>query len=372
MELSNIKEILSIVKELGVVQHLVALKDFYFHPKQFWRAYSYLSVKEKTIQFLLYFAIFVCIVSVFNGYTIDNISKLSIPLTSLAIINIVLIIGFYLSKANEVRTRDIVVFGCYSLFLLFPIALIFWTTYEITGNYHILFLHNIVYVLLDLYLWFAPVFIFIPKWKNRILTLVSVFVLLNIAEVFIYPMRNNDSTYFHNYIQEERYELGKTISNAYIIPYCVVSNKNNTETFYLYTESTDSIAKDKVDTKPYFDDLAKDMNLLRTMSEKCKYDQNKIFFSRLFEIRRGIIHCHQNRQYSNIITKETIIADADGTELDRYTYRLFNEDIIEMNNQLLEMDIRDAEAYELALSPLIVTMWIRPALMLAIKYDNNN
>ena len=56
--------------------------------------------------------------------------------------------------------------------------------------------------------------------------------------------------------------------------------------------------------------------------------------------------------------------------MDRYTYRLFNEDIIELNNELLEIDNRDAEAYELSLSPLKLTMWIRPALMLAIKYNN--
>ena len=245
------------------------------------------------------------------------------------------------------------------------------TTYDITGGYHILFIHNVIYVLLDLYLWFAPAFVFITDWKKRIITIITIFIALNIAEVVIYPMRRNDKPFTHNHIGEERYELGKTIKNAYIIPYYIVTNKNNTDSFYLYSGPTDSIAW-SVDTKQYFEDIEKDMDWLKTISEQCEYDENKIFFSRLFEIRRGIAYCHQNHQYSNKIIKETVVADTAGVELDKYIYRLFNEDIRELNNELLEIDIRDAEAYELSLYPLNVSMWIRPALMLAIKYDNQN
>lgn len=369
--LSHIREFVTLIKEWNLTQHFVALKDFYFRPKRFWNKHNRLSSKNKTIQFLTYFAIFVCITLGFKGYTIANLFKLLSQIVSLTLIIVVLFVGFYLSKTNKKNIKNIVIYGCYYLFLLFPIELIFWTAYEITGDYHILFIHNVIYVLLDLYLWFAPAFVFITDWKKRIITIITIFIALNIAEVVIYPMRRNDTPFTHNYIGEERYELGKTIKNAYIIPYCVVTNKSNTDLFYLYSGPTDSIAW-SIDTKQYFEDLEKDIDLLKTISEQCEYDENKIFFSRLFEIRRGIAYCHQNHQYSNKITKETVVADTTGRELDRYTYRLFNEDIIEFNNELLEIDIRDAEAYELSLSPLKVSMWIRPALMLAIKYDNQN
>ena len=368
--ISYIKEISSIVKEWNLTQHFIALNNFYFHPKRFWNKYNRISSKSKTSQFLTYFAIFACIMLGFKGYTIANLFKLLIQIVSLSLIVVVLSTGFYLAKTNKKGVKNIVIYSCYYLFLFFPIIQIFRTAYEITGDYHILFIYSIVYALLDLILWFAPVFIFVTDRKKRIFTIISIFIILNMVEVIIYPMRRTDKP-FQNYIQEERYELGKAIKNAYIIPYCVVTNKNNTDLFYLYSGPTDSIAW-RVDTKQYFEDLEQDMDLLRTMSEKCKYDENQIFFSRLFDIRRGIAYCHQNRKYSNKITKETVMADAEGRELDRYTYRLFNEDVLELNDKLLEIDIRDAEAYELALCPLQITMWIRPALMLAIKYDNQN
>lgn len=369
--LSNIKKLLAIVKEWDLAQHIIALKYFYFNPKRFWKRYNRLSSKNKTSQFLTYFAIFACIILGFKGYTITNLFNLLTQIVSLILIIVVLFIGFYLTKTKKNSIKNIVIYSCYYLFLLFPVSLIFWTAYEKTGDYPILFIHNIVYTLLDLFLWFAPVFIFITEWKRRIFTVITIFIALNIAEVSIYPMRSNDKPFTHNYKCEERYELGKMIKNAYIIPYCVVTNKNNTVLFYLYSGPTDSIVW-KVDIKQYFDDLEKDMNLLKTMPEKCKYDENKIFFSRLFEIRRGIVYCHQNRQYSNEITKEIVIANTEGKELDKYTYRLFNEDIIELNYKLLETELRDAEAYKLALSPLNVSMWIRPFLMSVIKCDNQN
>lgn len=369
--LSNIKEILAIIKDWNLTQHFVALKDFYFHPQRFWNKYNRLSSKNKTSQFFTYFALFACVILGFKGYTIANLFKLLTQIVSLALITVVLFIGFYISQTNKKGIKNIVIYSCYYLFLLFPISFIFWTTYDITGGYHILFIHNVIYVLLDLYLWFAPAFVFITDWKKRIITIITIFIALNIAEVVIYPMRRNDKPFTHNHIGEERYELGKTIKNAYIIPYYIVTNKNNTDSFYLYSGPTDSIAW-SVDTKQYFEDIEKDMDWLKTISEQCEYDENKIFFSRLFEIRRGIAYCHQNHQYSNKIIKETVVADTAGVELDKYTYRLFNEDIRELNNELLEIDIRDAEAYELSLYPLNVSMWIRPALMLAIKYDNQN
>lgn len=369
--IAYIKELFSIVKEWNLTQHFIALKDFYSHPKRFWNKYNRLSSKNKTSQFLTYFAIFACIMLGFNGYTVANLFKLLTLIASLSLITVVLSIGFYLSKTNKKGVKNIVIYSCYYLFLIFPIILIFWTAYEITGDYYILFLHNIVYALFDLFLWFAPVFIFVTDWKKRIFTIISILIILNMAEVAIYPMRSNDKSFTHNYIREERYELGKSIKNAYIVPYSVVTNKNNAVLFYLYSGPTDSVAW-KVDTKQYFEDLEKDMDYLKTMSEKCKYDENQIFFSRLFEIRRGIAYCHQNRQYSNKITEEIVIADTEGRELDRYTYRLFNEDILELNNKLLEIDLRDAEAYELASYPLQISLWIRPALMLAFKYDNKN
>lgn len=369
--ISNTKEFFIIIKEWNLAQYFIVLKDFYFHPKRFWNKYNRLSSKNKTYQFLTYFAIFVIVILGFKGYTIANFFRLLTQVVSLTLITTILFVGFYLSKTDTKGIKNIVIYSCYYLFLLFPLELIFWTAYEITGDYHVLFIHNIVYVLLDLFLWFVPVFIFITDWKKRIITILTIFITLNTAEVVIYPMRSNDSPFTHNYIGEERYELGKTIKNAYVIPYCVVTNKNNTDLFYLYSGPTDSIAW-KVDTKQYFEDLEKDMDLLKIISKQCEYDENKIFFSRLFEIRRGIAYCHQNQQYSNKIAKETIVADSEGRELDRYIYRLFNEDIMVLNNELLETDVRDAEAYKLSLYPLNVSMWIRPALILAIKYGNHN
>ena len=369
--ISYITKFFAIITEWNLTQHFIALKDFYIHPKRFWKKYNRLSRKDKICQFITYFVIFAIVALGCNGYGVNDIFKLVSPITQFAFIVIVLIGGYCLLYRNKAITiSTILAYSGHYLFLIWPIIMIIAAAYRATGSYHILLLQTIMSVIMQLYLWVAPSIIFLPIRKERIFAIISIFIVLNIAEVTMYPFHKNTiGTNYPDFVSRERYELGKTIKNAYIIPYCVVTNKNNTDSFYLYSGPTDSIAW-SVDTKQFFDDLEEDMDLLKTMSDKCEYEENKTFFSQLFEIRRGIVYCHQNRQYSDKITNETVIVDADGRELDRYTYRLFNEDIMEMNNQLLEKDVRSAEAYELALFPLNINMLMRPALMLAIQYDN--
>lgn len=369
--LSDIKKICSIVEEWNLAQHFIALKDFYIHPKRFWKRYNRLSRKDKIYQFITYFAIFAIIALGCNGYAINDIFKLVAPIAQFAFVTIVLIGGYCLLYHKEgICISAILTYSSYYLFLIVPIGTIFAAAYYATGSYHILFLLTITDVIMQLYLWIMPSIIFLSTKKERIIAIISIFIVLNVAEVVMYPFHNNISaSNYPNYINNERYELGKSLRNAYTVPHYVVTNKRNTEHFYLFAGPTDSLTH-STDTTQYFEQLAADMDYLRTVSDKCRYEENKIFFSRLFEIRRGIVYCHQSHHYSNIITKEDIVTDTTGVELDRYTYRLFNEDIIELNNELLEIDNRDAEAYELSLSPLKLTMWIRPALMLAIKYNN--
>ena len=225
---------------------------------------------------------------------------------------------------------------------------------------------------MQLYLWIMPSIIFLSTKKERIIAIISIFIVLNVAEVVMYPFHNNISaSNYPNYINNERYELGKSLRTAYTVPHYVVTNKRNTEHFYLFAGPTDSLTH-STDTTQYFEQLAADMDYLRTVSDKCRYEENKIFFSQLFDIRRCIMHFLQHHQYSNEIAKETVVVNADKQEIDRYFYQLFNADVLNLNNKLYEIEIKDAQAYELATLPLTVNIWMRPALMLVIKYDNQN
>ena len=371
--LSDIKKICSIVEEWNLAQHFIALKDFYIHPKRFWKRYNRLSRKDKIYQFITYFAIFAIIALGCNGYAINDIFKLVAPIAQFAFVTIVLIGGYCLLYHKEgICISAILTYSSYYLFLIVPIGTIFAAAYYATGSYHILFLLTITDVIMQLYLWIMPSIIFLSTKKERIIAIISIFIVLNVAEVVMYPFHNHISaSNYPNYINNERYELGKSIRNAYTVPHYVVTNKRNTERFYLFAGPTDSLTH-STDTTQYFEQLAADMDYLRTVSDKCRYEENKIFFSQLFDIRRCILHCHQHHQYSNEIAKETVVVNADKQEIDRYFYQLFNADVLNLNNKLYEIEIKDAQAYELATLPLTVNMWMRPALMLVIKYDNQN
>lgn len=371
--LSDIKKICSIVEEWNLAQHFIALKDFYIHPKRFWKRYNRLSRKDKIYQFITYFAIFAIIALGCNGYAINDIFKLVAPIAQFAFITIVLIGGYCLLYHKEgICISAILTYSSYYLFLIVPIGTIFAAAYYATGSYHILFLLTITDVIMQLYLWIMPSIIFLSTKKERIIAIISIFIVLNVAEVVMYPFHNNISaSNYPNYINNERYELGKSLRNAYTVPHYVVTNKRNTEHFYLFAGPTDSLTH-STDTTQYFEQLAADMDYLRTVSDKCRYEENKIFFSQLFDIRRCILHCHQHHQYSNEIAKETVVVNADKQEIDRYFYQLFNADVLNLNNKLYEIEIKDAQAYELATLPLTVNIWMRPALMLVIKYDNQN
>lgn len=371
--LSDIKKICSIVEEWNLAQHFIALKDFYIHPKRFWKRYNRLSRKDKIYQFITYFAIFAIIALGCNGYAINDIFKLVAPIAQFAFVTIVLIGGYCLLYHKEgICISAILTYSSYYLFLIVPIGTIFAAAYYATGSYHILFLLTITDVIMQLYLWIMPSIIFLSTKKERIIAIISIFIVLNVAEVVMYPFHNNISaSNYPNYINNERYELGKSLRNAYTVPHYVVTNKRNTEHFYLFAGPTDSLTH-STDTTQYFEQLAADMDYLRTVSDKCRYEENKIFFSQLFDIRRCILHCHQHHQYSNEIAKETVVVNADKLEIDRYFYQLFNADVLNLNNKLYEIEIKDAQAYELATLPLTVNIWMRPALMLVIKYDNQN
>lgn len=372
--IKNIKEFCSFVEEWNLTQHLVELKNYYFHPRIFWNKHRRLSASGKRSQFLTYFAIFALVILGFKGYTVENLFKLLTIAVSLTLVILVLIIGFLPYKSdNKFIVKEIAIYCCYYLFLIFPIVFIFWETYKITGSNSILFMHNVVYAVSDLYLWFAPVFIFIHMCKKRVIAILSVLMLLNIAEVIIYPMSGSGSSDCPNYVLEERYELVKSISNTYVIPHYVVTSQFDSEPFYLFACPVDTVAHN-INTTKYFQEIDRDMDILSTIASECKYEENKIFFSCLYDIRRVIVYCHQHLNFSNKIIKETIVVDSTDKEIDKLTYRIFNEDILKWNNQLLTSEIEDIQAYKYAMMPRYIPMWIRPVLILVRKRDtpNNN
>ena len=365
--ISQIKDWMPIVKEWHLMQHITALKNYYIHPRRFWNEYSGLTSKDKIIQFLLYLGI----------YTILSLSLLEIPqenavklitvqASGLLTIVAVLYLGYLISHdEHHIPFTHFFVFSCYVIFFFFFLWLILYVSYSETGDYAVLFAMSIVYALIDFYLWFAAPIIFIRSWKTCILTIISIFAALNIAEVAVYALQGNNGTSYPNYIREERAKLGRSIHNPYVIPYCVVSNKDCTDSFYLFTDPTDSLAT-RIDSKQYFDKLKIEIDTLPQIIDRCKYKRNQLFFSKLLHIRKGILYCHSKGHYSNKILKEIVLATIDDKkEFDRYTYREFNEELTKLNDDVLKMDLDDARAYNIALLPLQLPILIRPGLILA-------
>lgn len=365
--ISQIKDWMPIVKEWHLMQHITALKNYYIHPRKFWNEYSGLTSKDKTIQFLLYLGIYTFLSLSLLEIPQENAVKLiTVQASGLLTIVVVLYLGYLISHdEHHIPFTHFLIFSCYVIFLMSPLWMILYVSYAETGSYTILLIMSIVYALIDFYLWFAAPIIFIRNWKTCTLTILSTFAALNIVEVAVYALQGNNGTSYPNYIREERAKLGRSIHYPYVIPYCVVSNKDCTDSFYLFTDPTDSLAT-RIDSKQYFDKLKIEIDTLPQIIDRCKYKRNQLFFSKLLHIRKGILYCHSKGHYSNKILKEIVLATIDDKkEFDRYTYREFNEELTKLNDDVLKMDLDDARAYNIALLPLQLPILIRPGLILA-------
>ena len=354
LDLKKLEEFWNKAKEWGIFKHIQKLPDMLCHPRHFWQEYQLMSVRDKVIQFLTYgalFAVFICLASS-ESLSIVEIARI-ITLETVSIIAYVIII----SLANILVKRDwhdlwlFVVFCCYTKYIcVIPQLLALRAYYEFETPVF-MGIAALIAVLTELMIVIYPAYIW-QNTKRKILYAIFLSVLfLNLYDGFfiISGLPRSKSSNYDNIIMKERFELGKSIRNAYDIPSYVVSSDHSKDEWYLYSNPVDTVASLKfADTEQFIAVLSQDIDSLKAISSRCRFKTNREFFNEMYMLKRGILYIHETKQYKNSpIYKETDVM-MDSIIIDRIYYRLFDKDVTDLNAKLLKQELKEDEQFSMA------------------------
>ena len=371
----KLESFLTKVKDWGVWGYICRIPDMICRPRRFWQDYKDLTTKAKIIQFFTYgalFALAIWIVS-YESLSIADLSKIvTMEVVSLFVYVIIL------SLANMIVSKEwkglwfYIVFCCYTKFIcIIPEILVLKIYYE-TETPLWIGVAALIPVLVELLILVYPAYIRQnTKGKMALAILLSV-VFLNIYDgIFIitgFPRAANSN--FENKIAKERFELGKSIKNAYDIPTYVVTKDNSANEWYLYSNPTDTVASLKFEDKEkYFADLAEDLDSLKIISGRSRFKTNKAFFDEMFILKKQVQYVHETKMYehSPIIDHKDIILDS----IIRYRiyYREFSKELAEKNVELLTQEIEESEQFNKAFSANALGALWHPVLFIWRFYD---
>ena len=210
------------------------------------------------------------------------------------------------------------------------------------------------------------------KGKICVAILLSI-ILLNAYDGFfvITGLPRPRTTNFDNTIEKERFELGKTIKNAYDIPTYVVSWESDGRERFLYSNPADTVASLKYnDTEKYFTELKEDLDSLKAISGRCRFKTNKRFFNQMYSLKKTILYVYETKAYKDSPVFEQKVVMVDSMVIDRIFYREFNKEVKEMNDKLLVQEIREAEQFSKVTSVNNLGALWHPVLFICSFYTN--
>lgn len=230
-------------------------------------------------------------------------------------------------------------------------------------------------VVAELIILIYPAYICQNSKKNIFLAILISVLFLNIYDSFyiITGFSRSTNSNFENVIARERYELGKSIKNAYDIPSFAVCSERNKDVWYLYSNPTDSVASLKFNDKArFFKDLTEDIDSLKSLSGRCRFKTNRNFFNEMYQLKKGILYVHETSLYENSpVCKQTDVM-MDSVIVDRIYYREFNREIEEENARLMKQEIKEVEQFEMACSTFYIGALWHPVLFVKQLYDNKS
>ena len=373
--LDKLESFWSKIKELGVWEHICKIKNMLFHPRLFWREYDQLPLNDKLIQFLTYAALFALTIwSVTDNMSeIDIIKKIPLEVFGLFVYMIIIALANMIVCKEWKNIWFFVVFCCYTKFICLIPQLLAIKAYIETETPIWMGLAVFILLLSELMVLLYPVYVRQSTRKNMVLAVLLTIVLLNAYDSFYIitdiPRASNDN--YINVIARERYELGKSIKNAYEIPTYVVSRDYISDEF-LYSNPTDSVASLKYDDREiYFAELSEDMDSLKAVSARSQFRTNKSFFDDMYELKRNIKYVYDTKMYEKnpVIDQKDISLDSINSY--RIYYREYNKDVEEANNKLLERDIKEAEQFNKIISIYYIGALWHPVSFIWNAKNNN-
>lgn len=329
--------------------HIQSVADFYFRPVVFWKNYDELPTKDKVVQFVTYTLAFVLILfcceivsTIHQGVSVVLMELLHLFPYFLCVL--LALIFSCIGSFQRILISKGLVYVTYLYLLFIPIQVLFLLIFKYSENYLFYSVALSVSIVIDVYVMVVPCLAFLNNWKSRVIYVLAWIFLMSICDVLCikYDIKDSNEA-FADVITEERYELGISISNPYLIPVAVITDADGMALGYYYCTPIDTVATLGEDDKKYFAQLERDIDSLVCIIPRAKFKINRDFFKGICDLKKCILHVNHNRKYlSNPVEKTKM------TSRGLIEYRVFSKECSEINHNLLQQDIRYQQRYEQA------------------------
>ena len=337
--------------EWGILKHISKIPDMLCRPRRFWQGYESMPIKDKVIQFLTYGALFAIVIWLVSYETLSIGELAKIVAMEIAALFLYVVI---LSLANMIVKREwrglwfFVVFCCYTKFIFLIPELLALKGYVMTETPLLMGVAALIPALVELLLLFYPALVWQnSRGKTVVAILLSIFFLNVYDSVFVFTdLPRPKTANFDNAILKERFDLGKSIKNAYDIPTYVLSWESSKKEWFLYSNPADTIASKKYeDTERFFAVLEEDIDSLKAISGRCRFNTNKSFFNQMYSLKKNVLYVYKTKAYRDSPVFDQVEVKVDSIVVDRIIYREFSRELKEINDKLAIQELREAEQF---------------------------
>lgn len=360
---------------LKIFDFIKEIWNFFFHSNIFWKHYNSSSTKNKVLQTTTYVVMFIMIVflCIPNVQIKESIKVLLTELLGIFpfVLCVLLSTVFALcgSSPKDFIGR-ILILGVYSYCLFIPLQILFLILFNHSENYLFYAVACLISIIAELYIVIIPCSIFIKTKKGKfiyVITILCAFTLLDFSMDKLGFVSQNKN--FTDIITQERFELGKSIRNAYTIPTHVISH-NAQVLFYLYGSPIDSVCNHKYSEADYFAELKSDIDSLLQIIPRTKYKTNRDIFNSMYVVKKKINSIHNDKSYlSNpIITRDSIkygTGIITGLEI-----REYSPECLRMNSEILNSDIQNSTTFENVQKVWYLRCIYRPYILFKLIRNN--
>lgn len=369
-----------LLSSFGVVQYLVDIYDFFFHPKVFWGQFSSQSPTQKFWRTFTYTAI--CVVTIFCLFDDDfkfqaiadsllTETGSLLPFWIVAVVIIFSCQGFcQFSKA-----ASLAFFLSFFIKALFcPIQCVFLKLYNNTDSYAYLFVSEVVTIAAELYLLYVSIFVFHQeKNKKTILTGILMgiftFAIVDGLDLVFRSTKSTGTENFANRVVQEQDDKFDGLFTKFLIPQAVVITDSIPLFFYLYAMPTDTVLyRLQIDDGTYIENIKADIKFIEERLPKIYRKANIELAKDLLEIKKAVVYTNDSKSFSKEPRCHVSYKDST-TNFGCMVYD-YNNNIWEDNYRLMRKYCWKYCQYDLAMSVSILQFAYRPLLIIPYFRDD--
>ena len=317
---------------LGIINHVVKIWDFIFHPRKFWQEYCDLTRKEKNVQFLTYGILYALVIwlTSFNNPTYVELAKL-VPIQATLVVYYVIVVFL----ANVIVSRNkgdfafAVVLCCYIKFIFSIPQLLALKAYYDTEYPLALAIAVIIPLIAELLCLGYAAFVWQSKRKQVLGAFVLSIVMMNLVDfaISLTGWKRVYNEFSDNLIVEERNDLLKSLNGVYDMPLFVCYGDSGVAEGYVVRDYYEPMGEAvEVEADVYNAKVKEDMDTLRVMARNCRFKTNREFFNELYTQKKHIINTNgASKKKDFTFMTGGRIWDYGTIELRGKTYRKYEE-----------------------------------------------